>query len=228
MTRQTSRLTSLTQPPAPLDGHWGVRVPQQVRFSPTTYYVSATSIDTSWLTVADATSGSASVTFSTGSGNSNSFDKTDLDIYVNYSITQNFFQYDTSLIGSTRTVLSASFKLFNSGFFNGLSTTPVYELYPFDFGGTIESVDYRNRAWLSTNSSTLAASASYSVFNTIGLKTFTNNSTNLINAINKTGMTRFVLTTDYQRTTSSEPIGGDFSSFLPFNPNYCFLELTYV
>ena len=227
MTRQTSRLTSLTQPPAALNGHWGIRVPQQVRFSPTTYFVNATSIDTSWLTVADATSGSASVTFSTGSGNSNSFDKTDYDAYVNYSITQSFFQYDTSLIGSTRTVLSASFKLFNNGFFNGLNATPVFELYPFDFGATIEAADYRNRAWLSTNSSTLAASASYSMFSAIGLKTFTNNSTNLINAINKTGMTRFVLTTDYQRVTSSEPIT-DVFAYLPFNPNYCFLELTYA
>lgn len=229
MTRQTSRLLSLTQPPLPLNGYWGIQQQQNTRIVPVQSNSGVVTATTgiSWATLVDATPSTPNVSITSSLASSyTGYEKSTTKGTSVWAIYQIFLEYDTSFIGETKTITSASFRLFSDGY-SGFNSTPTYELYSFDYGASLNPNSYRGKAWLNANSASLAATATTSVFTTnplIGLKTFTNN--NLVSLINKTGVSRFILSNDFHRTNSSD--ANDFLSIILYKKQYCFLEVTYI
>jgi hypothetical protein len=222
MTTYSSRLSSLVQSPAALNGYWGLPLPQKVRFYATLYTVMAQTT-TSWTDLVQATSVTPGVTFDLATFYAIGIEKTDLEVYVNYVNYQSFFEFDTSSIGSTRAVTSVSFKIFTQNYNQVNIASNSFWIIPYDFGA-IDSTDYRTQTWFNANLSSYVGTLPTSAFSTAGLKTATNSS-NMIAAINRTGMTRFVLLQDYQRTQNTEPVGDVFATG---GYSGCFLEITYV
>lgn len=227
MTRQTSRLTSLLQPPVPTNGYWGLRQSPQTSFTPnlSAQGIWVNGFNISLPTLQDATTSTPGVQFFMNNSYLG-FESTFLDPDTNSNIYEQLFEYPTEVIGSNRAITSASFGLFISGAVTLFGPTSLtLELYAYDFGSTTESSDYRTKTWLS--SATLLASITNTSLTSAGLKIFTNNGSNLINSINKTSSTRFVLTTSFHRTNTTDYMGQDYYASVPLVKSHCILSVSY-
>lgn len=229
MTRQTSRLASLTQPPPALDGHWGIRQPNTTSFAPNLsaqgVWVNATNIPITTLQTTTAATAPPGVQFFMNNAFLG-FDVTFLDPDSSSNIYEQLFEYNTSAIGIDKKLVSANFSIFITNAINMIGPTSVtFELYAYDFGATTEAADYRNQSWLST--ATLVASITNTSLTSVGKKTFTNNGSNLVNAISTTGPSRFVLTTSFHRTNVTDYSGQDYYMTMGWLKSHSFLDVTY-
>ena len=137
-------------------------------------------------------------------------------------VSEPIFEFDTSSIPDTAIISNAIFKLYWTSTSN--VTNVNLELYAYDWGNTVDQVDYRGQTWL--QSATLIASLpNPHLLSGVGLKTFTSSGANLINAINKTGATRLVLTTDFHRTNTNDTQNFEHTTY--FTKANCVLEVTF-
>lgn len=128
----------------------------------------------------------------------------------NYQCWEGFLEFDTSVIGAGATVNSATLSL--DGFSDNSATDFTAEAWQYDWGGTLETADWRTPVQVAalTKLATFASSG-YST----GYNDFTSQAA-FPGAVNLSGFTRMVLASD-RFTASTTPTGEERINFSSAN-----------
>ena len=116
------------------------------------------------------------------------------DLNVNYYAWESFLEFDTSAIPDDATITGATVSVWIST--DNSATDFTIEVRSFDFGTSVTTADFRNRAQL--GAATLLASRSTSGL-TVGAYNDLTSDANLLTTISMTGTTRVVLCSSRQR-----------------------------
>lgn len=149
--------------------------------------------------------------------------------YIGRSSTEIFMDFDTSPIPDSASITNVILKIGYVGSYIHQDFPSILsdeiEVYAYDFGTSADGVDFRNKSWLT--SATKVASIAAPTSGTSSILTLTSNGSNFINAINKTGSTRLVVTTKQFRTKTSESFDFQYSYYIARNAVGAGLEVTY-
>jgi hypothetical protein len=116
---------------------------------------------------------------------------------------QGFLSFDTSSIPSGATITAVALKVFPTGAVqDGQMSSGTYNVYAYNFGGTVDSTDWRTAA-----PGTLLASLSGSAVTTDAYNSFTENGTNFQSAIVKAGTTELMLMSAHFASSTDETSG---------------------
>lgn len=121
-----------------------------------------------------------------------------------YYVEELFIGFDTSAIADTDTISAAVLSLFGGGSAPGTNFTAEARVY--DWGGTVTTADFRTGTQY--NALTIAATFATAGWSTSAYNDFTESGTNLQAAVNKTGTTYLVCSSD-KLASNTAPTGFD-------------------
>lgn len=127
-----------------------------------------------------------------------------------YYLYETFLSFDTSTIPDSAIISSVTLSLHGGGYADQSTTDFTIEARTYDWGASLTTADWVAGADLASN--TLLASRSTSGWSTSAYNDFTENGSNFVSAINKTGITRIVICSSRTKDGTA-PTGAEYVNF---------------
>ena len=124
-----------------------------------------------------------------------------------YYLYESFLSFDTSTIPDSAIISAVTLSLHGGGYVDQSTTDFTIEARTYDWGASLTTADWVAGADLSSN--TLLASRSTSGWSTSAYNDLTENGSNFVSAINKTGITRIILCSSRTKDGTT-PTGAEY------------------
>lgn len=127
-----------------------------------------------------------------------------------YYLYETFLSFDTSTIPDSAIISTVTLSLHGGSYSDQSTTDFTIEARTYDWGASLTTADWIAGADLASN--TLLASRSTSGWSTSAYNDFTENGSNFVSAINKTGITRIVICSSRTKDGTA-PTGAEYVNF---------------